>query len=203
MLASGILGACIGYLLTLLVNFSVVPAALPFWIFLGASAVILQGDAALQAPSPPPNRGRRLLPTTGLLTAALVAVVAIVAIALPYAADSTFHDAMTAFAAGDRGRAASLVADTRSLQPQEQAYAEAAGNVAMAGAEWTRAREAYMTAARLGSFDPLVFRQLAIADDHLGLHAEAIAAAKRSVELNRFDPRNLAVLQAVKSTAAS
>jgi hypothetical protein len=30
----------------------------------------------------------------------------------------------------------------------------------------------------------------------------AIAAAKRSVELNRFDPRNLAVLQAVTSAPA-
>jgi O-antigen ligase len=46
LLASGILGACVAYLLTLLVNFSTVPAALPFWIFLGAAAFILQGDAA-------------------------------------------------------------------------------------------------------------------------------------------------------------
>jgi putative inorganic carbon (HCO3(-)) transporter len=43
-LAGGVLGACIGYLLTLLVNFSTVPAALPFWIFIGAAALILQGD---------------------------------------------------------------------------------------------------------------------------------------------------------------
>jgi putative inorganic carbon (HCO3(-)) transporter len=45
MLGSGVLGACAGYLLTLLVNFSVVPAALPFWIFLGAATVALQRDA--------------------------------------------------------------------------------------------------------------------------------------------------------------
>jgi O-antigen ligase len=45
MLAGGILGACVGYVLTLLVNFSTVPAALPFWIFLGAAAFIVQGDA--------------------------------------------------------------------------------------------------------------------------------------------------------------
>jgi O-antigen ligase len=43
LLAGGILGACAGYVLTLLVNFSTVPAALPFWIFLGAAAFILQG----------------------------------------------------------------------------------------------------------------------------------------------------------------
>ena len=197
-LASGILGACVAYLLTLLVNFSTVPAALPFWIFLGAAAVILQGDAAPgRASDQSRNRRRRPLHlAAGLL---VLAVLAPLAIAMPYSADARFRDALTAFAAGDRGSAASLVADARSLQPQQQVYAAAAGNVAMADADWTRAREAYMTAARLGSFDPSVFRQLAIADQHLGLHAEAVAAAKRSVELNRFDPRNLAVLQAVTS----
>ena len=71
----------------------------------------------------------------------------------------------------------------------------------MGDADWTAAKDAYTTAANLGSFDPSVFRQLALADDHLGLHDEAIAAAKRSVELNRFDPRNLAVLQALTSGA--
>jgi putative inorganic carbon (HCO3(-)) transporter len=197
-LAGGILGACVGYLLTLLVNFSVVPAALPFWIFLGASAVILQGDAApSKASIQAPHRGGRRT----LFAAALVVLVvlALPAIAMPYAADSRFHDALTAFVAGDRGRATSLVAEARGLQPQEQVYAAAAGNIAMAESDWTRAREAYITAAKLGSFDPSVFRQLAIADEHLGLQAEAIAAAKRSVELNRFDPRNLATLQAVMS----
>ena len=48
-LAGGVLGACAGYLVTNLVNFSVVPAALPFWIFLGAAAVILQGDRSFGA----------------------------------------------------------------------------------------------------------------------------------------------------------
>jgi hypothetical protein len=48
--------------------------------------------------------------------------------------------------------------------------------------------------AQLGSFDPSVFRQLAVADQHLGLEVEAVAAARRSVELGRFDPRNRALL---------
>jgi O-antigen ligase len=195
-LASGILGACVGYLLTLLVNFSVVPAALPFWIFLGASAAMLQGDTESRAPTHAPYHSRPLWLVAGLLAAALLSVVAI---GLPYVADTRLHDAFTAFAAGDRGRAGSLAAEARSLQPQEQMYAATAGNIAMADADWARAREAFMTAAGLGSFDPSVFRQLAIADDHLGLHAEAVVAAERSVELNRFDPRNLAVLQTVTS----
>jgi O-antigen ligase len=196
MLASGVLGACVGYLLTLLVNFSVVPAALPFWIFLGAGAAILQGDAGSRAPTHAPHHTRPLWLVAGPLAAALLSVVAI---ALPVMADTRLHDSFTAFAVGDRGRAASLAAEARSLQPQEQMYAAAAGKIAMADADWARAREAFMTAAELGSFDPSVFRQLAIADDHLGLHAEAVVAAERSVELNRFDPRNLAVLQTVTS----
>ena len=196
MLASGVLGACVGYLLTLLVNFSVVPAALPFWIFLGAGVVILQRDAESPAPTHTPRHGRARWIVAGLLAAALLSVVAI---GLPGVADTWLHDSLTASAAGDRERAAGLAADARSLQPQQQLYAATAGNLAMTDADWTAAREAYMTAAKLGSFDPSVFRQLAIADDHLGLHAEAVAAAERSVELNRFDPRNLAVLQAITS----
>jgi O-antigen ligase len=195
MLAMGILGACVGYVLTIAVNFSAVPAALPFWIFLGAAAVILPGDASSQTPSRP-RRGRNTLLGTGLIAASSLAIIAV---AVPYSADSRFHDGMTALLAGDQGRAATLIADARSLQPQQPLYAAAAGNAALAGAEWVKAREAYLTAARLGSFDPSVFRQLAIADQQLGLRAEAIAAAKRSVELNRFDRRNQAVLQAVTS----
>ena len=197
-LASGVLGAGAGYLVTILVNFSVVPAALPFWIFLGAAAVILQGDPApSQAAAAARNeRSRPVQLAAGLLA---VAVLAALTIALPYAADARFHDALAALLAGDGGRAASLVADARSLQPQQQVYAAAAGNIAMADADWVRARADYMKAATLGSYDPALFRQLAIADKHLGLQAEAVAAAKRSVELDRFDPRNLAVLQTVTS----
>ena len=61
-LASGVLGAGVAYLVTLLVNFSTVPAALPFWIFIGAATVILQGDSAPrhepELPHLPPGRGR-------------------------------------------------------------------------------------------------------------------------------------------------
>jgi O-antigen ligase len=197
-LASGVLGAGVAYLLTLLVNFSTVPAALPFWIFLGAAAVILQGETAPR-PAPPQSQqrfGRPLLLGGGLF---VLVVMAVGAIAMPYAADSDLHDSIAALAAGDRAGAANLAADARVLEPQQQMYAAAAGNVAMADSDWTAAREAFVTAAGLGSFDASVFRQLAIADEHLGLQAEAVAAAKRSVELNRFDPRNAAVLKTITS----
>jgi hypothetical protein len=40
----------------------------------------------------------------------------------------------------------------------------------MAGGDWATARDAYRRAAQLG-VDPSVFRQLAIADEDLGLQA--------------------------------
>ncbi|HXC75627.1 MAG TPA: O-antigen ligase family protein [Candidatus Acidoferrum sp.] len=199
-LASGVLGAGVAYLLTLLVNFSTVPAALPFWIFLGAASVILQSDAA---PRPEPAQSHKRIGRPMQLAGGLVllAVIAVGAIGMPYVADSNLHDSMAALAAGDRVDAATFAADARVLQPQQEMYAVAAGNVAMADSDWTAAREAYMSAANLGSFDASVFRQLAIADEHLGLQVEAVVAAERSVELNRFDPRNLAFLKTVTSTS--
>jgi putative inorganic carbon (HCO3(-)) transporter len=195
-LAGGVLGAWAGYLITSLVNFSVVPASLPFWMFLGAGAAILRADADLPATAQVRHRGRPL-PLAVVLIA--LAIMPLPTIGWPYAADSRFREALTSLVAGDRGRAVALVLEARAAQPQEPLYAAEAGNLAMAGADWAAAREAYMRAAQLGSFNPSVFRQLAIADEHLGLKAEAVAAARRSVELNRFDPENLAVLHEVAS----
>jgi putative inorganic carbon (HCO3(-)) transporter len=62
LLAAGVLGGCVGYLLTLLVNFSTVPAALPFWIFLGASAVLLHGDKESQMSNEAPRASGSQLP---------------------------------------------------------------------------------------------------------------------------------------------
>ena len=195
-LAGGVLGACAGYVITGAFNFSVVPAALPFWMFLGAATVLLRPDAPLSTPAPT-SHPRRVLPLAfGLLA---VAAISVPAIAMPYAGDSRFRDALATYVAGDRGRAAGLISDARAAQPQVALYAAEAGNVAMDRSEWAAAREAYGRAAELGSFDPTVFRQLAIADHHLGLQAEAVAAARRSVELGRFDPRNQAVLEEVSS----
>jgi hypothetical protein len=118
-------------------------------------------------------------------------------VALPYVADTRFHEAMTTFMSGYRGRAIAAVQESRAADPQEPLYAAEAGNLAMAGTDWAVARDGYLRAAELGSFNPAVFRQLAIADRNLGLHAEAVAAARRSVELGRFEPQNLALLDEV------
>jgi putative inorganic carbon (HCO3(-)) transporter len=191
-LAIGVLGACAGYLITNLVNFSVVPAALPFWLFLGAGTVVLRPDEVESTPAWMRPRAHLLSSGVGLLALTLISVPALV---LPYVGDSRTRQALSTFGAADSGQAAALIAQARAAQPQQALYAAVAGNVATAGADWAAAREAYERAAELGSFDPSVFRQLAVADQHLGLEAEAVAAARRSVELGRFDPRNLAVLQ--------
>jgi cytochrome c-type biogenesis protein CcmH/NrfG len=64
------------------------------------------------------------------------------------------------------------------------------GNVAFERGDWSAARLAYKEAARLGTYNPLVYRNLAMADRNLSLKAEAIAAARNAVELDRFDPAN-------------
>ena len=50
--------------------------------------------------------------------------------------------------------------------------------------------------ARAGAHEvtPLVYRNLALADRELGLMAEGEVAARKAVELDRFDPANRALL---------
>jgi tetratricopeptide (TPR) repeat protein len=73
-------------------------------------------------------------------------------------------------------------------------YAVEVGNTAFERGDWASARIAYGDAARLGTYNPLVYRNLALADRNLGLLSEGMAAARKAVELNRFDPANRALL---------
>jgi Flp pilus assembly protein TadD len=67
-------------------------------------------------------------------------------------------------------------------------------NIAFERGDWSAARDAYRDAAELGTYNALVYRNLAIADRNLGRMAEGRAAARKAVELERFDPANRAVL---------
>jgi hypothetical protein len=69
-----------------------------------------------------------------------------------------------------------------------------AGNLAFERCDWAAARIAYQDAARLGTYNPAVYRNLALADRALGLRSEGKAAARKAVELDRFDPANRALL---------
>ena len=73
------------------------------------------------------------------------------------------------------------------------------GNPA-SNADWTAAQEAYQTAARLGSYSPEMFRELAIVDEHLGDHASAVAAARRALELDRYDAESKSLLAKLTGT---
>jgi tetratricopeptide (TPR) repeat protein len=115
------------------------------------------------------------------------------AVAMPYLADADYYRTP---AASDLGQARATIAQARGLAPYEATYAIEAGNYALnldengnpaSNSDWTAAREAYQTAARLGSFSPEMFRELAIVDEHLGDHAGAVAAARRALELDRYD----------------
>ena len=52
----------------------------------------------------------------------------------------------------------------------------------------------YLEAIRLGTYNPFVFMNLALVDIQLGRRVEALAAAKRAVELDPFDPASRALV---------
>ena len=186
------------------VNFSFLPAALPFWIF-SAAAVTVWGEGVAFT-----GRSRQLprlvsIPIGAILTLALIALVG-PGIARPYDADAHFLSGLTAETEGRLAEARVELSQARALSPEQSAYAVEAGDLALgldqngttaSDADWQSAREAYEDAARLGTFSPSAFRNLALADHALGRSREAVAAARRAVELDRFDPQNQAVLSAL------
>jgi O-antigen ligase len=205
--AVAMLAGWIAYQIPTQVNFSFLPAALPFWIF-SAAAVTIWGQAV-----PSTRRSLQLprmvsLPIGAISALALVAVVGS-GIVRPYAADACFFAGLTAQTEGRLADARVDVSQARALGPEQSAYAVEAGDLALdldangtpaSDADWQGARQAYEEAARLGTFSPAAFRDLALADRALGRSGEALAAARRAVELDRFDPQNQALLKELTSS---
>jgi tetratricopeptide (TPR) repeat protein len=143
----------------------------------------------------------------------LAALVIISAIALaiwsvgrPLLADVRFFSALEDAGRGQRPTAQLAIAAARQLSPEQSVYAVEAGNLDLgldsrgapsANADWRAARDDYTTAIRLGTFNPAAYRYLALADEVAGDHAGALAAARKAVELDRFDPINEAVLHLI------
>ena len=213
--AIGMFAGWLAYQVPTLVNFSFLPAAAPFWIFLAAAVTTWAGERGSLKDLPPPHTGEsragtiRIIRVTALCAAALglAALLAVPGVIRPYAADAWFFAGLGTQDTGRLEEARTDVAQARALAPEQSAYAVEAGNLALdldaddtpaADADWESARQAYLAAARLGTFMPDAFRHLALADRALGRLDEAVAAARRAFELDRFDPRNQALLRQLR-----
>jgi Flp pilus assembly protein TadD len=113
---------------------------------------------------------------------------------LAYLADARLLEAVNADYAGRNRDALVPAQQARMLGPRESVYAVEVGNVMFERSDWASAREAYIEAAALGTYNRVVYRNLALADRNLGRLAEAREAARQAVALDRFDAANLALL---------
>jgi hypothetical protein len=188
--AVGLFGGLVAYQVSIQSAFSWIPAAVPFWILAACAVVIWAPHPDSVRVMPFPRRIAVPVLAAGSLALAVLAVPAIV---FPYLADAKYFAAP---AAPDLQQARATLADARRLAPYEATYANEAGDYALnldangnpaPNADWRAAREAYETAAGLGSFSPEMFRMLAIVDDHLGDHVAALAAARQALDLDRYD----------------
>ncbi|MFI5268522.1 MAG: O-antigen ligase family protein [Chloroflexota bacterium] len=180
------------YLVVLLVNFTALAAAVPFWIFAAAAVVRWHGVREVTFT---PARARLAVAVAQIAVVAALVAATVPAVILPYLADAKLKEAVDAdFGRLPRQMAARPAAAAHALAPQESVYAVEVGNIAFEYGSWSDARTAYGAASSLGTFSPLVYRNLALADLRLGLRPEALAAAKEAAFLDRFDPANQAVL---------
>jgi len=193
--AIAIFAGWVAYQVTLQLNFSALAASLPFWIF--AAAAMESWGATRRRSLPLAGKG-------GVGALAAIPIVALAALAIvgtvfPYLADSRLQVAVVADADGRLGPAKAAAAQANELAPQESVYAVEVGNIAFERSDWASAADAYDAASRLGTYNPLVYRNLALAEINLGRFADARAAAAKAVELDRFDPANRALLAGLQA----
>jgi len=195
--AVGLFAGFAAYIAAIQADFSYIPTSLPFWLFAAAAVVTWtpNGMAVRVAKFP-----RRLAVPALAGGSVLLVALLIPAVIFPFLADAKYYETP---AAPDLRTARNTIAQARQLAPYEAAYAIEAGNYALnldangtpaANADWTAARDAYDAAARLGSYSPEMFRDLAIVDETLGDHAGAVAAARRAVQLDRYDAESRKLL---------
>jgi putative inorganic carbon (HCO3(-)) transporter len=196
--AVALFGGWVAYVVSIQADFSWIPTSFPFWLFAAAAIVTWTPDLQVVRVAAFPRR----IAVPALAAVALVLLLLMIpGVAMPYLADADYYGTQ---AAADLGQARATIAQARRFAPYEATYAVEAGNYALnldqngnpaSNADWTAAREAYQTAARLGSFSPEMFRELAIVDEHLGDRAGALAAARRALELDRYDTASQALLK--------
>jgi tetratricopeptide (TPR) repeat protein len=180
----------VGYQVTLQLNFSALATAYPFWVF-AAVAISFWGA---QGPAKSLSFQIRALAPIGVSVIAAAVGLAVASTVLPYLADAHLLNAVNADYRRQLNVAQREAAMARQLGPKESVYAVEVGNLAFERSDWAAARLAYLDAAQLGTYNPAVYRNLALADRDLGLRSEGEAAARKAVELDRFDPANQALL---------
>jgi O-antigen ligase len=188
----------VAYVVTLQADFSWIPTSVPFWLF--AAAAVVTWLPKIEPVRVVAFPRRIAVPALAAGSIALIALL-VPGVILPYLADADYYSTQ---ATSDSQQARAIIAEARQYAPNEAIYATEVGNFALnldqnanpaADADWVAAREAYQAAARLGSFSPEMFRELAIVDEHLGDHAGAVAAARRALELDRYDPESKRLLK--------
>jgi tetratricopeptide (TPR) repeat protein len=192
-----ILAALAAYQVTVQLNFTALAAALPFWV---VAAVAMEVWGATRVTRIPLGH-RRLSAIAGAFGITALLALAVVGIVRPYLADSRLLAAVQADVAGRSDAARAPAMQARKLWPQESVYAVEVANIAFERGEWAKAASAYGEAAALGTYNPLVYRNLALADRNLGRMTEALAAARKAFELDRFDPANRALLAQLEALA--
>jgi putative inorganic carbon (HCO3(-)) transporter len=190
--AAALFAGWVAYQAALQVNFTALASAFPYWVF-AACAFELWGATRSSHVVAIEHR-MRFAPVLAIGAAAGVVVVAI-GVVSPYLADRALLSAVIADYAG-RGYSAVPAAGTAmTLNPQESVYAVEVGNLAFERGDWHTAAAAYKEAADLGTYNPMVYRNLSLADRQLGRLDDARAAARAAYELDRFDPANRALLE--------
>jgi len=188
----------VAYVVAIQADFSWIPTSFPFWLF--AAAAIVTWSPKLEPVRVAEFPRRIAVPVLAAGSIALIGLL-IPGVVLPYLADANYYATQ---ATADPQQARAIVGQARQFAPYESVYATEAGNFALnldqdgnpaADADWVAAREAYQAAAGLGSYSPEMFRELAIVDEHLGDHAGAVAAARRALELDRYDPASQELLK--------
>ncbi len=182
----------VAYQAALQVNFTALASAFPYWVFAACAYELWGATRSRQAVAI--EHSRRVAPMLAIGAATAVGVIAI-GVVSPYLADRALLSAVTADYT-QRGDAAVPDAGmAMTLNPYESVYAVEVGNIAFEHGDWRTAVAAYKEAADLGTYNPMVYRNLSLADQQLGRFDDARVAARAAYDLDRFDPANRALLE--------
>jgi O-antigen ligase len=209
--AVAMFGGMLAYQLAIQVNFSWVPAALPFWLLAAAAVATWETpapDAARDSATRAVGPRRR---TVAVLACAIGVGLGAATTIRPLSGDAAFFEALAAQQRGDLPAARSAIRTAELDSPEMSVYAVRAGDLALdltprdtpgPDADWEAAITAYSTAADLGTDQPAAFRHLAVAEWALGRRQAAIQAARVATSLGPFDSTNAALLSTYLSEDA-